>query len=76
MPTGALLSAFDPGRLIGYLPPLPASYVTSPAATINALPHYGGQGCAALNLTTEDRVQGLANTIPSDFYARPSQTPN
>ncbi len=76
MPTGALLSAFDPGRLIGYRQPLPASYATIPSATINALPHYSGQGCSALNITTEDRVQGLANTIPSDFSPRPSQTPN
>ncbi len=76
MPTGALLSAFDPGRLIGYRAPLPASYATIPAATIASLPHYGGQGCSALSLTTEDRVQGLTNTIPSDFFARPSQTVN
>jgi len=76
MPTGALLSAFDPGRLSGSRVPLPASYATIPAATITTLPHYGGQGCTALNLMTEDRVQGLANTIPSDFYARPSQTRN
>ncbi len=76
MPTGALLSAFDPGRLIGYRAPLPASYATIPASTVNTLPHYGGQGCSALNLQTEDRVQGLTNNIPSDFFARPSQTVN
>ncbi len=76
MPTGALLSAFDPGRLIGYREPLPASYATIPADTITTLPHYGGQGCSALGLQTEDRVQGLANTVPSDFFARPSQTVN
>ncbi len=76
MPTGALLSAFDPGRLIGYRAPLPASYATIPAGTVTTLPHYGGQGCSALNLQTEDRVQGLANTVPPDFFARPSQTVN
>ena len=76
MPTGALLSAFDPGRLIGYREPLPASYATIPASTITTLPHYGGQGCSALGLQTEDRVQGLPNTVPSDFFARPSQTVN
>jgi len=76
MPTGALLSAFDPGRLIGYRAPLPASYAIIPGGTIATLPHYGGQGCTALNLQTEDRVQGLPNTIPSDFFARPSQTVN
>lgn len=56
MPTGALLSAFDPGRLIGYRSPLPASYATIPAATVNTLPRDGGQGCSALNLKTEDQV--------------------
>lgn len=76
MPTGALLSAFDPERLAGFRPPLPASYATIPSSTIDTLPHYAGQGCAALNLSTEDRVQGLPNNVPSDFFARPSQTTN
>lgn len=76
MPTGALLSAFDPARLAGIRPPLPAEYATVPAGVISTLPHYGGQGCAALNLQTEDRVQGLPNLVPSDFFARPSQTVN
>ena len=76
MPTGALLSAFDPGRLIGFHAPLPAAYATIPASTVRTLPHYGGQGCSALGLQTEDRVQGLPNNIPSDFFARPSQTVN
>ncbi len=76
MPTGALLSAFDPGRLIGYRAPLPPSYATIPATTIASLPHYGGQGCSALNLTTEDRAQGLTNNVPADFFVRPGQTAN
>jgi len=76
MPTGSLLSAFDPGRLIGYRGPLPASYATIPTTIIETLPHYGGQGCTALNLQTEDRAQGRTNTIPADFFARPSQTAN
>jgi phospholipase C len=76
IPTGILLSTFDPGRLIGYRSPLPASYATILAATVNTLPRHGDQGCSALNLKTEDRVQGIANAIPPDFYARPSQTPS
>ena len=76
MPTGALLSAFDPGRLIGHRAPLPTAYATIPASIITTLPHYGGQGCSALGLQTEDRVQGLPNNIPPDFFARPSQTVN
>jgi phospholipase C len=75
MPTGALLSAFDPARLQGAAPPLPPSYATIPANVVATLPHYGGKGCSALGLTTEDRVQGLTNTIPADFHGRPSQTP-
>lgn len=75
-PTGALLSAFDPLRLAGQRAPLPPSYAMIPPTTIASLPHYGGNGCTALNLTTEDRVQGLTNTIPADFYGRPSQTAN
>jgi phospholipase C len=74
MPTGALLSAFDPARLQGAAPPLPAEYAMIPAQTVTTLPHYGNKGCSALGLTTEDRVQGLTNTIPADFFARPSQT--
>jgi phospholipase C len=76
MPTGALLSAFDPGRLIGCRAPLPAAYATIPASTVVTLPHYGGQGCSALHLQTEDRVPGLPNNVPPDFFARPSQTVN
>ncbi len=75
-PTGALLSAFDPLRLAGQRASLPPSYAMIAPTTVASLPHYGGNGCTALNLTTEDRVQGLTNTIPADFYGRPSQTAN
>jgi phospholipase C len=75
MPTGALLSGFDPGRLRGTVPPLPPEYATIPAQVVTTLPHYGGNGCMALGLVTEDRAQGLVNAIPADFFARPSQTP-
>ncbi len=74
MPTGALLSAFDPARLNGTAPPLPADYATIPSQIVTTLPHYGNKGCSALGLTTEDRVQGLVNVIPADFSPRPSQT--
>ena len=75
-PTGALRSAFDPLRRAGQRPPLPASYAMIAPTTIASLPHYGGNGCTALNLTTEDRTQNLINTIPADFYGRPTQTAN
>ncbi len=73
--TGALLSAFDPGRLLGTKSPLPATYAQIPDALVNALPHLGGQGCAVLGLQTEDRMQGITNTIPADFNPRPGTFP-
>ena len=73
--TGALLSAFDPARLSGAKPPLPPGYAEIPDAVVNALPHYGGQGCKALGLQTEDRVQGIENAIPADFNPRPGTFP-
>ena len=74
--TGSLLSAFDPARLAGQVPPLPASLATIPDETVNSLPHYNGQGCQALGITTEDRRLGIPNAIPADFSPRPSQTKN
>jgi phospholipase C len=73
--TGNLLSAFDPERLLGYVPPLPSTYAQIDDTTVNTLPHFGGKGCQALGITTEDRVQGIANVIPSDFNPRPSTFP-
>ncbi len=69
--TGDLLSGFDPGRLTGQIPPLPATYAEIPDNVVNTLPHMGGQGCKALGITTADRAQGIANTIPADFSPRP-----
>jgi phospholipase C len=74
--TGKLLSAFDPGRLLGTSAPLPASYAMIPTSVVNTLPHYGGAGCSALGLTTEDTVQGITTTIPAQFSPRPSQSFN
>ena len=73
--TGSLLSAFDPARLSGAKPPLPASYADIPDSIVNSLPHFGGQGCKALGLQTEDRAQGIGNTIPADFNPRPGTFP-
>ena len=74
--TGNLLSAFDPARLAGMAPALPPSYATIDPATVAALPHYGGAGCSALGITPLDAQLGVTTTAPSDFFARPSQTPN
>ena len=74
--TGNLFSAFDPERLEGKAAPLPASYAEIPDAVVNALPPYGGQGCHAIGVTTEDRVQNLVNHIPADFNPRPLSNPS
>ncbi len=75
--TGFLLSAFDPARLAGSAPPLPASYASIDPGTVNTLPHYGGNGCSALGITPLDTQLNVPNTAPpDDFFARPSQTTN
>jgi phospholipase C len=73
--TGNLFSAFDPLRLESKVAPLPASYVEIPDAIVNALPPYGGQGCKAIGVTTEDRVENIVNRIPADFNPRPLSNP-
>jgi phospholipase C len=73
--TGDLFSAFDPERLTGKAAPLPASYAEIPDDVVNALPPYGGHGCKAIGVTTEDRVQNIVNHIPADFNPRPLSNP-
>ncbi len=65
--TDSLISGFDPLRLLGRADPLPASYATIPDAILNHLPHYDGHGCAAIGIETEDRRQGLTNSVPQGF---------
>jgi phospholipase C len=73
---GNLFSAFDDARLDGKEPPLPASYAMIPAADITSLPHFGGQGCRALQITPTDVVNGkLIDPAPADFNPRPSSNP-
>jgi len=74
--SGNLLSAFDPARLMGSAPPLPASYAMIDPATVAALPHLGGAGCSALGIRPVDAQLGITTTVPADFFARPSQTSN
>ncbi len=74
--TGDLLSGFDPARLLGQAPPMPGSYAEIPDATVAALPHYGGQGCRALGITTVDRQQNYRAPVPADFNPRPSTFPH
>ncbi|MBV9755463.1 MAG: phosphoesterase, partial [Alphaproteobacteria bacterium] len=58
---GDLLSGFDPARVFGRAPPLPADYAEIPDAVVNTLPHYGGHGCAAIGMEPEDVARGIAN---------------
>jgi phospholipase C len=72
---GDLLSAFDDSRLAGRKPPLPPSWAEIPDEVVDALPHYGGQGCGALGIVPEDVARGVANSLPSDFNPRPATSP-
>jgi len=73
--TDSLLSGFDPARLRGQLPPLPASYAIIPDHIVNTFPHYNGQGCKAIGVVPEDKRQGIANKIPANFNSLPSTLP-
>ncbi len=73
--TDSLLSGFDPKRLLGISPMLPASFATIPATTVNSLPHYNKMGCSAIGVTPEDQRQGIVNTIPAGFNNLPSTWP-
>jgi phospholipase C len=70
--TESLLSGFDPKRLLGTSPTLPASFATIPDSVVNTLPHYGGHGCQATGITPEDQRQGIVNNIPAGFNPLPS----
>lgn len=73
--TDDLLSAFEPRRLSGELPPLPASYATIPDDVIASLPHYGGKGCAAIGMMPEDQRQGIVTQVPERFNTLPTTLP-
>jgi phospholipase C len=73
--TDSLLSGFDPKRLRGETPPLPASYATIPSEAVETLPHYGGQGCQAIGMTPMDRQLGITATVPDHFNTLPSTLP-
>jgi phospholipase C len=73
--TDDLLSAFDPKRLLGLAPLLPGSYAIIQEDLVKSFPHYGARGCAALNIVTEDRRQGIENAIPPGFNPLPATFP-
>jgi phospholipase C len=73
--TDSLLSGFDPKRLRGEVPPLPADYAKISQDILWSLPHYGGQGCKAIGMTPEDKRQGITSTVPANFNTLPSTFP-
>jgi phospholipase C len=73
--TDDLLSAFDPGRLSGERPLLPAAYATIADAAIDTLPHYAGKGCAAIGMVPTDRAQGIDAAPPPHFNTLPATLP-
>ncbi len=47
-----------------------------PTAIVKSLPHYGGNGCTALNIIPTDYRGGtLMDPAPADFNPRPNTTP-
>jgi phospholipase C len=75
-----MLAAFDNDRLAGVAQPLPASAVVIPTNTVLSLPHYGGAGCTALNITPTDYPNGYgtgkeSDPPPQDFNPRPTVAP-
>ena len=70
--TDSLLSAFDPRRLEGTAPPLPASYAMIPEARVLSLPHDASEGCKAIGVVPEDRRQGIAAPPPATYNSLPS----
>ena len=73
--TDDLLSAFEPRRLTGDMPPLPGEYAMIPNEVIGKLPHYGGEGCVAIGVRPEDQRQGITTTVPTGFNTLPSTLP-
>jgi phospholipase C len=73
--TDSLLSGFDPKRLLGQSPPLPASLAAIPADVVTSLPHYGGNGCSAIGITPVDRQLGIVSGVPAGFNQLPSTYP-
>ena len=71
-----LFDAFDNARLTGKSAPLAADYAMIPIAAIKTLPHYGGNGCRALDIIPTDYRNGvLIDPAPADFNPRPGTTP-
>jgi phospholipase C len=73
--TDSLLSGFDKARVLGTAPLLPASYAEIPDNIVESFPHYGGEGCKAIDVTPEDVRLNLVNPPPPGFNALPALLP-
>jgi len=72
--SGSLLSGFDPRRLLGLAPPLPAAYAQTDPDLVTSLPHYAGHGCQALGLRPV--APDSDNAVPAGFNPLPSTYPD
>ncbi len=78
---GDLLSAFDPGRLAGGVPPLPPDYAAIAPDRLARLPLDGGAGCRAIGVVPVDlqpifTATGIDISPPLDFNPRPETDPS
>ena len=73
--TDDLLAGFEPARLSGQMPPLPASLAMIPPADLAQLPHYGGQGCHAIGITPDDVRQNVRVPVPAGYNNLPATLP-
>ncbi len=71
--TDDLLSGFDPDRLSGKKPMLPASYAMIDEAVVSHLPHYDGKGCQAIGMTPTDAA--MTRKLPEHFNSLPATLP-
>jgi phospholipase C len=46
-----------------------------PDAVVNTFPHYGGKGCDAIGVMSEDVRQGIPNVIPEGLNSLPATLP-
>ena len=74
---GDLSGAFDPARLSGKAPPLPASYAMIPPELVNTHPSAlsGHYGCKQIGIVPVDYQLGISNRVPADFNPRPKTEP-
>jgi phospholipase C len=71
-----LVESFDPARLAGKSPVLPASYAKVPETLIFNLPQTIGYGWRQVGVEPTDYKLGIKNEIPADFNPRPNSAPS